>query len=80
MRLRRTGGKCFNCRKAVGREDYCYGCKAFVCLDCMEPSLLQTVFMDGTHKPDDHLYRIVRVPRGPIKLPKGCVIITDDDC
>lgn len=27
-------GKCFNCGKAVTEDDFCFGCKAYVCEEC----------------------------------------------
>lgn len=33
------GGKCFNCHKAVKSDDFCFGCRTFVCEPCNKGGL-----------------------------------------
>lgn len=39
---------CYFCEKVVTEEEYCYGCKHFVCEDCNENDLI------GNHDVNDH--------------------------
>jgi len=40
--------RCWFCRKIVGQEQFCYGCRKFVCESCNE---IQCV---GDHEVEDH--------------------------
>ena len=44
-------GVCFHCEEPCTEEDYCYGCKTFVCAKC-EPYYEGP---DGSHRPEEHL-------------------------
>jgi hypothetical protein len=44
--------RCFNCKKAVTMNDYCYGCNSFVCPGCDERGANGAV---GGHLPEHHL-------------------------
>lgn len=46
-------GKCFACGKDVDHDDYCYGCKAYVCDECDQRQYTGAI---GPHKPEDHLH------------------------
>jgi len=39
---------CYFCAKSVTEEDYCFGCKHFVCQDCDQEKPI------GNHDVDDH--------------------------
>ena len=41
---------CFLCRKRTAKEDYCYGCKTYLCESCY---LVPDIY--GKHKPLDHI-------------------------
>lgn len=45
-------GKCFNCKKDVTQDDYCYGCSSYVCDGCDERGANGAA---GIHLPEDHL-------------------------
>jgi len=45
--------KCYFCGDLCTDEDYCWGCKEFICLDCDE----QTPLLDE-HIPNDHQLRV----------------------
>lgn len=40
---------CFNCKKSVSKDDYCYGCKHTVCEGC------DVGHIAGTHTKEAHL-------------------------
>ena len=39
---------CYFCERIVTEDDYCYGCKHFVCQDCDQTNVL------GSHDVDEH--------------------------
>ena len=43
---------CFNCGKLLSEDNYCFGCKSFVCDDC---DLRQYSGRVGSHPKEDHL-------------------------
>ncbi|KKL65825.1 hypothetical protein LCGC14_2151120 [marine sediment metagenome] len=45
-----TKGKCFECGLTCGQEEFCFGCRVFVCDECS----LNCELMRG-HEPEDHL-------------------------
>lgn len=45
-------GKCFNCECLCTGEDYCYGCKAYVCEGCDVNGLN---ILGDEHEPREHL-------------------------
>jgi len=48
------GGPCYHCKKQVGRDNYCYGCKEYICDDCNLPWSVADAYGKG-HHPEDHI-------------------------
>lgn len=49
-KLVEESGKCHFCDEEVGSENYCYGCKVYVCDGCDSPYGVT----GPNHKPQDH--------------------------
>lgn len=47
-RLVRKKPRCYFCNREVSEEDYCYGCREYICDDCDE------MIPVGRHKVEDH--------------------------
>lgn len=40
--------KCYLCGEPCDEDDYCYGCRKYICSDCDENAVM------GDHEPEDH--------------------------
>lgn len=45
-------GSCFNCGKPLTQDDYCFGCKEYICDKCDANGVTMP---PGRHEPTDHL-------------------------
>lgn len=47
--------QCYFCHKEVPEEDYCYGCKEYVCNDCDETGAGGNHAVEEHKAPDDEV-------------------------
>ncbi len=52
MTIKTTDGKCHFCGKKVSADDYCYGCKKYVCEECEDYDSYDRPA--GLHRVEDH--------------------------
>jgi len=64
-----SDGLCWNCNGRTGHQQFCYGCKSYICPQCEAPQILWDL-SEGKHTPDLHLCRIIKLERG-MKLSGG---------
>lgn len=47
--------RCVHCRELCGKDDYCYGCSAYVCARCDGGKNGEGEVPQGVHLPEAHL-------------------------